>query len=111
MNIKTIADYYGYDRQARQCIEEMAELQQAINKFWRYVLKNGKMDFKERKKDTLQEKNIIEEIADVEICIEQLKLFFSCTREVEKEKTKKINKQMDRILINKLNELFKGDMQ
>lgn len=33
--IKIIAEHYGYDSQSRQCIEEMAELTQAINKWWR----------------------------------------------------------------------------
>ncbi len=36
--IQKIAQIYGYDAQSRQCIEEMAELTQAINKFWRKVL-------------------------------------------------------------------------
>ena len=38
--IKIIAEHYGYDSQSRQCIEEMAELTQAINKWWR-VCGNG----------------------------------------------------------------------
>ena len=33
--IKIIAEHYGYEAQSRQCIEEMAELMQAINKLWR----------------------------------------------------------------------------
>ncbi len=33
--IELIADRYGYEPQSRQCIEEMAELTQAINKLWR----------------------------------------------------------------------------
>lgn len=39
--IQRIAQHYGYDSQSRQCIEEMAELTQAINKFWRKQLKCG----------------------------------------------------------------------
>ena len=31
--IKTIADHYGYEAQSRQCMEECAELIQAINKY------------------------------------------------------------------------------
>lgn len=42
--IKALADRYGYDSQSRQCIEEMAELTQAINKFWRNNLKCGPAD-------------------------------------------------------------------
>ena len=35
--IKIIAEHYGYEAQSRQCIEEMAELMQAINKLWRSI--------------------------------------------------------------------------
>lgn len=38
--IQYIAEYYGYETQSRQLIEEMAELTVAINKFWR-KLGNG----------------------------------------------------------------------
>ncbi len=54
-----IADTYGYDAQSRQCIEEMAELTQAINKLWR---KPGK--------DSM--KHVVEEIADVQIMLCQM---------------------------------------
>lgn len=37
--IVRISDEYGYDAQSRQCIEEMSELTQTINKFWRKHLK------------------------------------------------------------------------
>ncbi|XBX05257.1 hypothetical protein QMP26_33245 [Enterocloster clostridioformis] len=33
--IEWIANMYGYDAQSRQCMEEAAELIQAINKRWR----------------------------------------------------------------------------
>ena len=33
--IHFIADYYGYEPQSRQLIEEMAELTVALNKAWR----------------------------------------------------------------------------
>jgi len=33
--IRYIANHYGYESQSRQCIEELAELIQAINKFHR----------------------------------------------------------------------------
>ena len=32
--IRKIAGHYGYESQSRQCIEEMAELTQAITKLW-----------------------------------------------------------------------------
>ena len=58
---KRVADYYGLDAQINQSMEEMAELIQALNKYRR---SNGA-------KGTLE--NVIEEIADVEIMLEQLK--------------------------------------
>lgn len=44
LKIQKIADTYGYDAQSRQCIEEMAELTQAINKFWRNTLHCGEFE-------------------------------------------------------------------
>lgn len=72
--IETIADTYGYDAQSRQCIEEMAELTRAINKFWRKVLDCGKTDLNDlpEKIDTLYYENLIEEISDVSIMLQQL---------------------------------------
>lgn len=55
-----IADRYGYPAQSNQLIEECAELIQAINKYRRYG-------------NTESLKNYIEEIADVEIMLEQIK--------------------------------------
>ena len=43
--IRVIANHYGYDAQSRQCIEEMAELTQAINKFGEISLVVGNMDY------------------------------------------------------------------
>ena len=68
-----IADHYGYDAQSRQLIEEMAELTQAINKYWRKDLKCGERDIFHTLKGSPTEDAIIEEIADVEICLSQLK--------------------------------------
>ena len=62
--IKKISDTYGYDAQSRQCIEEMAELTQAINKFWRKDLKCGQLTTLEVPIGSTQELSIIEEIAD-----------------------------------------------
>ena len=68
--IKTIADHYGYDAQSRQCIEKMAELTQAINKFWRKGLKCGTIDVHDCKDGF--EMPVLEEIADVLIMIAQM---------------------------------------
>lgn len=103
--IEEIAMRYGYDAQSRQCIEEMAELMQAINKFWRKDLKCGKFR-------TLYElppkaislpsgseeyKNLVEEISDVEIMLAQMKFMLGCEDEAEKIKQEKIERQIEHI--------------
>lgn len=70
--IQKIAQNYGYDAQSRQCIEEMAELTQAINKFWRKQLKCGKADLSDVELATQEELNLLEEMADVQIMLWQL---------------------------------------
>lgn len=77
---KAAIEYYGEEAQENQCIEECAELIQAINK-------------KHRGKDN----NIPEEIADVEICLEQLKMINNCADEVERYKTAKMERLKERI--------------
>ena len=89
-SIIEIAEFYGYDAQSRQLIEEMAELTQAINKAWRKRYD----DFEERTKTF---ENIREEICDVEIMLSQIKHLLSCNDEVEQEKERKILRQLERM--------------
>ena len=74
--IKQISENYGYDAQSRQCIEEMAELTKALNKFWRKNLLCGQVkltpELVERLKATKEYKDVLEEIADVEIMLKQI---------------------------------------
>lgn len=95
--IQSIANYHGYNTQSRQLIEEMGELTQAINKFWRNQLKCGKVMFSDVHFDTQEEKNIIEEIADVEVCLEQVKFILQCGKEVSKIKKEKVDRELERI--------------
>lgn len=59
--IKTILATYGVDKQQMQCIEECAELIQAINKYQRGCCDSHA---------------VVEEIADVMIMCEQMALCF-----------------------------------
>ena len=96
--IKKIADAYGYDVQSRKCIEEMAELTQAINKFWRKDLKCGQLTTLEVPIGSPQELSIIEEIADVEICIAQMKYLLAIREEdINKIIKQKLDRQLERI--------------
>ena len=79
-----IINTYGKKIQEDKAIEEMAELQQAI-------LKNREQDYIESKR------KVIDEIADVEIMLEQLKIIYSCHKEVEERMDYKIDRQIKRI--------------
>ena len=86
------AHYYGYEAQSRQLIEEMAELTQAINKKWRAEntgLYRGYYD---------DMRAITEELADVQICIEQVKLLLGITdKQIESTVESKIIREKARI--------------
>jgi NTP pyrophosphatase (non-canonical NTP hydrolase) len=67
--LKKVADYYGYEEQSNQLIEECAELIQALNKYRRAGGKGQKTDIGVL--DALA--NVIEELADVEVMLDQIK--------------------------------------
>lgn len=93
--IRTIADHYGYEAQSRQLIEEMAELTQAINKMWRIDATNREKPNSDRVEAY---KHIIEEVADVEICLEQVKWLLNIDESVLDEwKVMKIERSINRI--------------
>ena len=89
-----IADYYGYEAQSNQLIEECAELIQAINKHKR-VLHN-----RQSVNTTLKEaiNNVSEEIADVEIMLAQIKHLLGINEQyIDTIKEMKINRTAQRI--------------
>ena len=73
---------WGPDMQQAVAIEEMSELTKELCKY-----KRGAQNFKQ----------IAEEIADVEIMMEQLKIMFDCHRQVEVYKEDKIKRLDERI--------------
>lgn len=83
-NLQFIIDTYGINTQEDIAIEELAKLQKAILKHRRY-----------KNKDT--ERGIIDEIADVEIMLEQLKIIYSCHDNVKKRVEYKIDREIKRI--------------
>ena len=97
-NIIVIAKHYGYESQSRQLIEEIAELTVAINKLWRVERFCDRKNIMDVKGFSYPEvKEIIGEIADVEIMISQIKYLLDCQDEVEQEKEGKILRQLERI--------------
>ena len=105
--IQKIAQTYGYDAQSRQCIEEMAELTQAINKFWRKQLKCGLFTVEEIRdyregisgfselKDTDGYKNLVEEMADVQITLWQLEYLLNADTSIIIQQ--KLDRQLERM--------------
>ena len=79
-----IINTYGTNKQEDKAIEEMSELQKAI-------LKHRENKSEEEKKA------VIDEIADVSVMLEQLKIIYSCNKEVEERMDYKINRQIKRI--------------
>lgn len=97
-NIIEMANHYGCESQSRQLIEEMAELTVTINKLWRVERFCNRRDIMDIKGFSYPEtKEIIEEIADVEIMLSQIKYLLGCNDEVEQEKERKILRQLERI--------------
>lgn len=81
-------DHYGEEIQSTVCMEECAELIQAISK-----AKRGRID----------RDNMIEEIADVLICIEMLKQMYMISDEkINKWIEKKQEREVKRISQNEL---------
>lgn len=93
--IRAIARHYGYEAQSRQCIEEMTELTQAINKFWRKQLNCGKKPLNDVPFGSKEEINIEEELVDVYIMILQLKCLHNIP---EKRFQNMLNTKIDRHL-------------
>ncbi len=81
---------WGLVAQYDQCIEEMAELTVAINKYKRKVLYG-----EYKKQDVIAD--VVEEIADVSLCLEQLTQFFKDYNidEIIDKKLKKLQQEID----------------
>lgn len=75
-------DTYGSTRQIAMVFEEMSELQKELCKYLR-----GRGSFE----------HIAEEIADVEIMLEQMKMLFFCTDDVRNERRRKVERLKERL--------------
>lgn len=96
--IQKIAQNYGYDAQSRRCIEEMAELTQAINKFWRKALNCGKEKQPNGEKYITMSTtydNLVEEMADVQIMLWQLEYLLNADTSIIIQQ--KLDRKMERI--------------
>lgn len=75
-------DTYGQESQMKMVLEEMSELQKEICKRWRGAINTH---------------NIAEEIADVEIMLEQLKMMLDIERDVRFHRAKKVMRLKERL--------------
>ena len=89
--LKQAISTYGADKQMDMCIEEMSELTKAICKIKRELSSEDGFT----KIET--QNNLYEEIADVTIMIEQLKMIFGCEEEVQEQIEFKINRLKERL--------------
>ena len=93
---KENAKYYGYEAQSNQLVEECAELIQAVNKYRRAVARLGEPVAEEKRAVALD--NLKEEIADVEIMLEQIKYLLQIPEEdLQGIKLYKVNRTRERI--------------
>lgn len=83
-DLKYIADHYGLEHQLGKCKEELGELIEAIA--------------------STNDEAIIEEIADVEIMIDQVKHLMCASKIVELYRSYKISRQLTRIAKEQSNE-------
>jgi hypothetical protein len=83
---RSIIDRYGVPSRVDLTIEECSELTKALLK-----MRRSETDSNVLRAD------IIEEIADVSIMLEQLKIIFDCEKEVSKEIEYKLNRQIKRM--------------
>ena len=96
-----IVKHYDNDAQIRQLIEEMAELTQALNKLWKaeqgYI--NEYYDgYKKGAAVKICRESVIEETADVMICLEELKYILGISdKEIKWCMDIKLNRQLERM--------------
>lgn len=79
-----LINHYGTLNQKLIAIEEMAELQKAIVK-----------DIRQRNEESVEA--AIEEIADVQVMLEQLKIIYSCRTKIDAIMDAKIERQIERV--------------
>lgn len=88
------AEQFGIENRLLQCTEEAGELIQALSKYQR-ILRGDKICQTDM---CHAEYMIAEEMADIEICIEQLKYLLGNTEQIEQIKEEKIHRTELRIL-------------
>lgn len=90
-----VADHYGLEVQMQQLIEEMAELTQAICKYFRIHGQGQPVSKKLSSYDI--EQNLVEELADVKLVLDQVVFLLACEDKVQEVMKQKVNRCIERI--------------
>ena len=91
--VEQLAMYYGFEAQSNQAIEEMAELTIALNKY-----KRNLATYQRENRVYELDENVVEEIADVELMLQQIKILLSIDQKgIEIVKEMKVKRQLERI--------------
>lgn len=93
--IKQIAEHYGMEHQTIKTMEELAELTAELSRL--AILNSTPLKLVSIAEYNAQLTKVIEEIADVEIMLEQLKYIYDCEMVVEDIRAKKIARQFERM--------------
>ena len=80
-----LINHYGTRIQQDIAIEELSELQKSIIKY-------------RREPSDKTKESVVEEIADVQVMLEQLKMIFSCRTKIDEIMDAKIDRQIKRIM-------------
>ena len=91
--IERIAEQNGVTKVCCLATEEMSELTKALQKKTRIMLNDKTCQDTEKEVD----ENIVEEIADVEFCLQQLKCLLGIQTEVFKTKVNKVKRTEKRM--------------
>lgn len=92
----TAVKMLGKDQIITQTFEELGELTQALSKKKRSLINDKTL----RKSKEIIDDNLIEEIADVEICLRNLKLLFDIDeKSIKKKKYEKL-RRMEKLLLS-----------
>lgn len=83
--LHTAVETFGRDSQMMMMVEEMSELTKAISKFYRA---------KDIDEEEAAVANIKEEMADVQIMLDQMKIMFGYGEEIEREKLERLEKRI-----------------
>lgn len=98
-DLHTFVKSYGDESQVDMCLEELAELNSACSDLQKVLLKYRRKARGWHSKDVeikKAEEDIIDELADVSIMVEQMKIIYGRDA-VEERIAFKINRQMDRL--------------